>query len=272
MIESLIKPEKAKKFPALMLLISIIYVSIAILLSLWVFPGDPSLAAVFLTTMALIPFMVRILKNEEKEEMHDLVTNEKGINIHKKVLFVFLFLWIGLTIGYTIWCSLLPEEVYNQVFNSQLTEIRIITRPFTGNAITPEMAFNIIVLNNIKVMMFCLLFSFLFGAGAAFILTWNASVVATAIGSFIRSQISISYFGAVPIAFGKYLIHGIPETIAYFMAAIAGGLISAAIVKEDFKSKKFIKLIINAIDMIVLAIIFVIISGLIEISISPLIR
>ena len=36
---------------------------------------------------------------------------------------------------------------------------------------------------------FCVFFSFFYGAGAIFILVWNASVISAAIGSFVRSNI-----------------------------------------------------------------------------------
>ena len=42
-----------------------------------------------------------------------------------------------------------------------------------------------IFINNMGVLFLCIIFSFLYGAGAIFILTWNASVIAAAIGSFI---------------------------------------------------------------------------------------
>ena len=37
-------------------------------------------------------------------------------------------------------------------------------------------------------MAFCLLFSLIYGSGAIFILTWNASVLGTAIGNYIKSK------------------------------------------------------------------------------------
>ena len=71
-------------------------------------------------------------------------------------------------------------------------------------------------------MIFALLFSFIYGSGAIFILTWNASVISVAIGSAIREMIASAalgagavnigtYFSAASIGVSRYLLHGIPE-------------------------------------------------------------
>ena len=46
-----------------------------------------------------------------------------------------------------------------------------------------------IFLNNIRVLFLCIIFAFIYGAGAIFILTWNASIVGVAIGNLIREGI-----------------------------------------------------------------------------------
>ncbi len=45
-------------------------------------------------------------------------------------------------------------------------------------------------------MIFCLLFAFLYGVGAIFILVWNASVLGAAIGVFAKTQLSGPGIGA----------------------------------------------------------------------------
>ena len=95
----------------------------------------------------------------------------------------------------------------------------------------------------------------------------------TAIGNAIKLNISnmLSYFHAIPLGFGKYLLHGIPELIAYFLAGIAGGIISAAVIRHKFGSKKFLLVLFDSIDLIILAAIILIISAYIEVYISMVI-
>jgi uncharacterized membrane protein SpoIIM required for sporulation len=57
-------------------------------------------------------------------------------------------------------------------------------------------------------------FSLIFGAGAIFVLAWNASVIAAAVGIFSKN------IGNLPLGIARYMIHGIPEITAYFVAAV----------------------------------------------------
>jgi uncharacterized membrane protein SpoIIM required for sporulation len=136
----------------------------------------------------------------------------------------------------------------------------------------------IILVNNLKVLTFCILFSFLYGAGAVFILTWNASVIAAAIGHLVRESISkvsdnlvSAYFQAIPLSFARYMTHGIFEMMAYFFGGIAGGLISAAVIRHRMKSNEFVDFMTDSVNLIIVACLLLIIGGLIEISVSPLI-
>ena len=131
-------------------------------------------------------------------------------------------------------------------------------------------------MNNIKVLSFCILFSFIFGLGAIFILIWNASVIGAAIGHFIRANISsiagaaglpkaAAYFQAFSLGLLRYSVHGIPEIAAYFTAGLAGGIISIAIVNHDFRTKNFQKVVIDSADLILISIVILIIAGFLEV-------
>ena len=73
----------------------------------------------------------------------------------------------------------------------------------TVGAAIKEMRLLSIIENNIYVMIFTLIFSLIFGAGAIFILIWNASVIAAAIGVFTRYSV-----GEIPLGIARYMIHG----------------------------------------------------------------
>ena len=117
--------------------------------------------------------------------------------------------------------------------------------------------------NNIFVMIFTIIFSLAFSAGAIFILAWNASVIATAMAIFSKASIS-----ALPDALLRYMIHGIPEIAAYFAAALAGGIISIAIIRHDFKQARFWHIMQDSLDLILLAIIILIIAALLEVFVT----
>ncbi len=263
--ESVFSAVEVRSHPWKMSVLGLLYSSAGILLSLWVFPSNPSISSVFFTTIAVVPLLVKVLKIEETEDFK--VKRYPLIGNHKDVLGIIFFLFIGLMISFTVWFSLLPEEVNNKVFSSQISTITNINNTLIQGGFLRSDFLRIILLNNFKVLLFCLLFSLIYGAGAAFIVTWNASVLGTAIGYSIKSSTS-SYLLAIPQGFGQYLLHGIPEVIAYFLAGIAGGIISAAVLRHDIKSNKFKEVILDSIDLIILASVILIISGFIEVYIS----
>ena len=84
-------------------------------------------------------------------------------------------------------------------------------------------------------MIFTLIFSLVFGAGAIFILAWNASVIAAAISIFSHYQVKDIPFGIL-----RYMIHGFPEIAAYFVTALAGGIFGVGVIKNGFKSNQII--------------------------------
>jgi uncharacterized membrane protein SpoIIM required for sporulation len=122
-----------------------------------------------------------------------------------------------------------------------------------------------IIGNNFGVMIFTLIFSLIFGAGAIFVLAWNASVISAAIGIFTRHNI-----GAIPIGLLRYMIHGLPEIAAYFITALAGGIFGVSIVRNRMRNHKFNKILINVILLVVIAIVILIIAALMEVYLTPL--
>jgi uncharacterized membrane protein SpoIIM required for sporulation len=183
----------------------------------------------------------------------------------------------GLISAFSVWFVVLPHAMVNNLFSVQLGTISAINNnvnQIAGNFIAPSTYFGAILLNNIKVLAFVLLFSLIYGAGAIFILTWNASVISVAIGNAIRSIVAVSpasYFAAFSVGLARYLTHGIPEIGAYFIGALGGGMISMAIIKHEFMDKKFKKIVIDSSYLILLALCILIFAALLETYVSPLI-
>ncbi len=283
-LESLLNPRKAEGKPWETFFIGIVYSSIAIFLSLWIFHDYASLVMVFLTVIASVPLMYNIIALEEEKNLE--ISSEKIlVKEHWKAISVFIFLFLGFLASFTIWYVVLPTATTENVFDVQLKTIENInagvTAIITGKGIYSNF-FMSIISNNIKVMIFCILFAFIFGAGAIFILTWNASVIAAAIGSFIRENISsvaanqgwdqvTGYFYVGSSGFLRYLIHGIPEITAYFLAGLAGGIISIAVIRHDFGTDRFRKIVIDSLDLIILAFMVLFTAAIIEVFITPLI-
>ena len=123
-------------------------------------------------------------------------------------------------------------------------------------------------------------FSFFFGAGALFILIWNASVISAAIGNFFRVNIAEyaasvglikvgGYFHVFSLSLMRYFIHGLPEILAYFIGGLAGGIISIAISRHDVGTREFKKVLLDSLDLIVIAVGLLVIAALLEVYITP---
>ncbi len=268
-LESIISPFKAEKRPWELFFVGIAYTSIAILLSLWVFNQYASLVMVFLTVMAAIPLVFSTIKWEEKK---DTVMEEETqlLKEHSKALSFLVFLFLGMTLTFTAWYVFLPPEMAQNLFSIQSQTISNINNQVTGNTPQQLKIFTIILVNNFKVLTFSILFSLLYGMGAIFILTWNASVIGTAIGNFIRVNLTTSnYFHITSLGIFRYALHGIPEIISYFIAGLAGGIISIAIIRHDFGTKTFERILLDSADLLLISILILIVAALIEVFITP---
>ena len=100
--------------------------------------------------------------------------------------------------------------------------------------------------------------------------------MATAIGAFIRNNLFYAksifdYFQVTAAGLLQYTIHGIPEIVAYFIAALASGMISFTLMKHEFMDEKFKKTLKDISILIGISIILLIISALVEVYITPLI-
>jgi len=127
------------------------------------------------------------------------------------------------------------------------------------------MRFLSIIENNVYVMIFTLIFSLIFGAGAIFVLAWNASVIAAAIGIFSQYQIR-----EIPIGVARYMIHGFPEIAAYFITALAGGIFGVGVLKNGVRNRTFLRVIENTAILLFIAIIILILAAAIEVYFTPL--
>ncbi|MBD3208825.1 stage II sporulation protein M [Candidatus Woesearchaeota archaeon] len=281
-LESLINPIKAEKTPAKMVLYGFLYASLAIAVGLWVFYTYASMIFVFLAALVAVPLMYATIKYEESKDMEDL-TEKVLLKEHGRALSFLMYLFFGMTLACIFWYTILPSTTVSTLFESQTNTINAINGKITGLfTIEQVQVFTKIFLNNVKVMIFCAIFSLLYGAGAIFILTWNASVIGAAIGNFIRGNLAsyahlvgldkvAQYFSIIGIGLLKYAIHGVPEILAYFTAGLAGGIISIAIIKHDFQTRKFEHILLDSADLFLVSIGLLFLAAVLEVWVTPLI-
>lgn len=234
-LESLVNPTEATK-PHHILAISFIYTIVAALVSQKIFPNNSSILAISFITILFVPFFQRLFSIEEKKDKR-----QESINLfvrHKDIMVVFGAFFLGVMLAMTAMYIFLPSA---QLFSAQSETLK----NFGTGKITDTGEFSRFFVNNTQVLVAMFLLSFAFGAGAVFILAWNASVIALYLGLFIKSVASkgvgttVAFVYGVPVGLGSIALHGIPEITAYFIAGLAGGLLSVGIIREKFGGKAF---------------------------------
>jgi len=288
-LESLTNPIRAEKRPIQMAILGFLYANVAIMLSLWIFYEYSSLVMVFLTVFASVPIVYNTIKLEEKkDEQED--SEIKLLEEHSKALKVFVFLFIGFAVSFALWYVFLssfsdflglPEDVTETLFSTQVETFNSINAQATGMAARFG-EFTKILFNNVRVLIFCILFSFIYGLGAIFILAWNASVIGAAIGMYIKKNIAAlasttgfvkvaGYLQIYTIGFLKYSLHGVLEILAYFVGGLAGGIISVAVIRHNFGTRKFERILWDASDLIIISVVILVVAAFVEVWITPVV-
>lgn len=279
MIESMFNPRRLEKGPWKMFFIGIIYASLSLILVKWFFAQDAVLSqfsgmiVVTFCVMFTIPFMYFIIREEEAEDEGSF--GFLGVwKIHKDAVYSFLWLFFGFIVAFSFWYIVLHDST---LFNAQIQTYCNINSPGSINTCVAQYDFSgatgaatqgarliSIIENNVYVMIFTLIFSLIFGAGAIFVLAWNASVISAAISIFSGQNIS-----AIPLGILRYMIHGFPEVLAYFITALAGGIFGVGIIRNGMQNKRFFHVIENTVILLFLALIILVIAALIEVYITP---
>jgi len=281
MIELLFNPKKGEKRPWQMFFIGLFYASVSLLLVSFVFSQDGVLKdyggilVVLLTVISSMPFMYYMIKNEENKDVQ-ITKGGRLLREHLKATFAFMFLFIGFVVAFSFWYIVLPSEVgtnfnaqvevfcaINNPHNYEYCVNQYLASPITGSATATDLVAGIFS-NNIYVLIFTILFSIAFGAGAIFILAWNASVIAVAIGILAEKVTRI------PWGFARYmLIHGIPEIAAYFIGALAGGIISIAVIRKDMRGERMWRILQDALVLVIVAVALLVLAALLEVFVTP---
>jgi len=272
MLESLINFEEMQNKPHLIFIWTVILSSVAILFSAQLSYVVQSsgvlfdLSGIFAVMFTIIPaifFFTMLIKRREREEEKAIEKHyQKSFwNKHSKDIIMFLVFFFGVSITFAVWSFFLPPDFF-QVQLVKIGQMRG-TEIITGNLVEGAFIsnFSTILLNNAQVMVFAFLFSFMFGAGAIFIIVWNASILGVYIGQYSKMMWNISVW-QIPLSL-LFLPHAIPEIAGYICAALAGGLISAAILRKN-SSKVFKTILIDSMKIFALGLILILIGAGIE--------
>ncbi|MBI4021110.1 MAG: stage II sporulation protein M [Candidatus Aenigmarchaeota archaeon] len=200
--------------------------------------------AVLFTIIPSVYFLTVLIRREERRE-------EKGDRfweIHGRDIGILLLFFFGITLAFAVWSFILPDGS----FSTQVDKIQEIR-----GAVTQPGAFEAILANNIQVMVVSFILSLVFGAGAVFIIVWNASVLGVYIGQISQA------LEHIPLVSLGFLPHGIPEIGGYLAAALAGGILSASILRrrEDIMGR----ILLDSLKLLGLGVLLIVVGAWIEV-------
>ncbi|MFA6330139.1 MAG: stage II sporulation protein M [Candidatus Micrarchaeia archaeon] len=266
-LECILSPKCARRQPHKLFAVSFIFFSAGVLVYLAI-PGLNGTPLIF-TLLPFLPLMFRLLIWEEKEEEASLRRHETGFfDYHRILLQSYAYIFLGAIIASIFWYSILPSEVAHKAFDNEIDEISAIsytvnqTSVATGNAIRPDFL-SLLVSHNMQVLALMLLFSLLYGVGSLYLLLWNASVI----GVFVAQGIAQN--GLMAGLFGSFLgliPHGIFELSAYFVASVAGGIFSVAIMRRHLERPELKSVLSDSFVLVLFSIVLLFIGALVESS------
>ncbi len=266
-LECILSPKCARKQPHKLLAVSFIFFSAGVLVYLAI-PGLNGTPLIF-ALLPFLPLVFRLLIWEEKEEEASLRRHESGFfDYHHILLESYAYIFLGAIISSAFWYSILPSDVAQKAFGNEIDEISAIaytvnqTGAATSNFIRPDF-FSLLFGHNMQVLALMLLFSLLYGVGSLYLLLWNASVI----GIFVAQGIAAN--GLVAGLAGTFLglvPHGIFELSAYFVASIAGGIFSVAIMRRHLERPELKTVLLDSFLLVLVSIVLLLIGAFVESS------
>jgi uncharacterized membrane protein SpoIIM required for sporulation len=242
-LESILDPKQAEDKPLHIFAIAVLFTAVATWLSYNLFPSQSSILSIAFVTIFFVPFFQRVFDIEEeldedaarKHQPRTGVTDR--LTRHRKVVWAYSAFFMGVILTYSFLFIFSPQV--RDLFSLQLDWFRS-----QGIAAVQQASFERYFFNNSQVMILFFILSVLFGAGATFILAWNASVIAVFLGIIANRFVPtlgspVAYVYGVGTGLSSIALHGIPEILGYFFAGIAGGILSVGLLREKFMSIEF---------------------------------
>ncbi len=175
--------------------------------------------------------------------------------------------------------------VRENIFFVQLKErkgIDVVRSSLTGQIINKtnnnnfSNAFSLIFRNNLDVIIKATIMSFFYGAGALFLIAWNASVLASVVALDIFVSMAplvseglkglfIGFINSLYLFIG-YLPHGLPELLAYFLVSFAGAMFARDLFKGLLSTEFRYRIIKDLFLIFFFALLLLFVGAIIEAS------
>jgi len=214
-------------------LLGIGYTILGIFIAIMIFPNDPAVIAVGITSLFLIPSLSDLTDSAE-------ITSRKVFKFknfiqetipHTKV---YIAIFFGIFFTFAFFSMILPKLAAGHLFQMQLDVVAGKATQFSWALWWDLFSWNMQVLG------MCFLLSLIAGNGAILFIAWNASVWGTVFGTLAKTAAVVSTANPF-ILFVLVILSVFPHTflegLSYMLSTISGTTLSDGIVKEKMFSK-----------------------------------
>ncbi len=296
MLESLIRHQSVRNHFQLALL-GALFVLVAAFFSVIVFEPFASVAVVFLTVIACIPYVDSLITSGESM-LSKYRSDGEFLREYSHVIVGLLWLFKGMVVGFIILFFVVQAWFPAHeaaLFSFQRSTLEAIAGASTaksmantgaaGNvvanvgsasaaagsaAVVQPLTIIDLLKNNAFVFLLSLALAMCYTFGSITILAWNASVLGYAIAQWIVVNAGHSTaLGALASGSIRYFLHGIPEIAAYVVVGMAGGVMSVAFANHDLWSPKWRIIMRDSLQLIIIAAALLVIGSMIEVYITP---
>ncbi|MFC1691143.1 stage II sporulation protein M [Nanoarchaeota archaeon] len=272
-IERLLDKKPIMQRPWLAFGLGFLFSIIGFIVARFFFKESISVAMLFMTTLILVPSIIKLISIEEKRVRHDGI--KRFFHDHKDIYEIYFFLFLGIFMSYLVMgIYVYNTDEFDVAFNFQqdflekqqgVTEETL--KDFKEKEINPTINnFLGILSNNLSVALICFALSLFYGAGAIFLMMLNASVFSTFILMVIKHA-SKTIFHAFSVI-GIFFIHLLPELGGFLLAAIAGGIISKALLVEKIGSTSFKNVMKDATVLLLVSFGMIIVGAALEVFVT----
>ncbi|MBI2971149.1 MAG: stage II sporulation protein M [Candidatus Aenigmarchaeota archaeon] len=252
-LESLLNPRSAAGKQLDILVVSVMYTFIALFFAYQLFPQESSLLTISMVTIVFVPFFQKLFEEDEAVENSCAKPAGNLLVRHKETMLAFSAFFLGVVVATSFAYIFFPS--HSSAFSLQSQTLRSIT----SGGVTEAGGFAKYFINNSQVMVLVFILSVVFGAGAIFILAWNASVIGVFAGTLVQSLATkgippaAAFVYGLPVSLSSIALHGVPEIMAYFVAGLAGGILSVGIIRENIHSNEFRLVLKDAVKLLLVA-------------------
>lgn len=281
-LEFIYSTQRISRHPSIIFFEALLLSVLAVLLARFFFlPEHLSFGIFIFITVGLIPIFTKLFSYNS----YLFNYSSNFFQRHKTLMLQLLYVFLGVFVAFTFIFFIVNTETREEIFSTQLSEISKITD--SRNSLTGQVsgtnvknesafsdAFNLIFSNNLGVVLRAGLLSLFYGAGAIYLIAWNASILATAIANDILINLGgvvgisgmLEGIGNALVTLIGYVPHGLPEVLAYILISLAGAIFARDLMKGLFFTEFRWIIIKDIILLVIAAIALLLVGALIEAS------